>query len=70
MERKENMTEEIRTQKSLVEQIYNNMFDILEEKELFNKEEIRILRKIAYDENFKNENSIIEAIRSREGDSA
>jgi len=60
------MTEKKEVQKSLIEQIYDNMFKILEEKGKFNEEEIQILREIAYNDNFKKENSIIQAIKSKE----
>ncbi len=58
------MTEESNNQKSLIEQIYDEMFRIIEETKKFNEVEIQNLREIAYEDNFKNEKSITEAIKS------
>ncbi len=60
------MTEESKIQKSLIERIYDEMFRIIEETQKFNEVEIQNLRKIAYEDNFKKEMSIIEAIKSGE----
>jgi len=60
------MTEESNNQKSLIERIYDEMFRIIEETKKFNEVEIQNLRKIAYEDNFKNEKSIVEAIKSGE----
>jgi len=60
------MTEESNVQKSLIERIYDEMFRNIEETKKFNEVEIQNLREIAYEENFKKEKSIIEAIKSGE----
>ena len=60
------MTEESKIQKSLIERIYDEMFRIIEETQKFNEVEIQNLREIAYEDNFKKEMSIIEAIKSGE----
>ena len=60
------MTKESNNQKSLIERIYDEMFRIIEETKKFNEVEIQNLRKIAYEDNFKNEKSIVEAINSSE----
>ena len=60
------MTEESKVQKSLIERIYDEMFRIIEETQKFNEVEIQNLREIAYEDNFKKEMSIIEAIKSGE----
>ncbi len=56
------MTEESNIQKSLIDE----MFRIIEETKKFNEEEIQNLRELAYEDNFKKEKSIIEAIKSGE----
>lgn len=60
------MTEESNIQKSLIERIYDEMFRIIEETKKFNEVEIQNLREIAYEDNFKKEKSIVEAIKSGE----
>ena len=60
------MTKESNSQKSLIEQIYDEMFKIIEEAKKFNKVEIQNLRERAYENNFKKEKSIVEAIESGE----
>lgn len=60
------MTEESKVQKSLIERIYDEMFRIIEETQKFNEVEIKNFREIAYEDNFKKEMSIIEAIKSGE----
>jgi len=60
------MTEESNIQKSLIEQIWDEMFRIIEETKKFNEVEIQNLREIAYEDNFKKEKSIVEAIKSGE----
>jgi len=60
------MTEESNNQKSLIERIYDEMFRIIEETKKFNEVEIQNLREIAYEDNFKKEKSIVEAIKSGE----
>ena len=42
------------------------MFKIIEENKKFNEVEIQNLREIAYEDNFKKEKSIVEAIKSGE----
>ena len=58
------MTKDNESPKSLIERIYDEMFRIIEETKKFNEVEIQNLRKIAYEDNFKNEKSITEAIKS------
>ncbi|KKN11342.1 hypothetical protein LCGC14_1027450 [marine sediment metagenome] len=60
------MTKESNSQKSLIERIYDDMFRIIEEAKKFNEVEIQNLREIAYENNFKKEKSIVEAIKSGE----
>ena len=60
------MTKESNIQKSLIERIYDEMFRIIEGTKKFNEVEIQNLRKIAYENNFKNEKAIVEAIKSGE----
>ena len=60
------MTKESNIQKSLIERIYDDMFRIIEEAKKFNEVEIQNLREIAYENNFKKEKSIVEAIESGE----
>ena len=60
------MTEESDIQKSLIEQIYDEMFRIIEETKKFNEVEIQNLRELAYEDNFKKEKSIVESIKSGE----
>lgn len=60
------MTEESKVQKSLIERIYDEMFRIIEETQKFNEVEIQNFREIAFEDNFKKEISIIEAIKSGE----
>lgn len=60
------MTEESHIQKPLIEQIYDEMFKIIEKNKKFNEVEIQNLREIAYTELFKNEKSIVNAIKSGE----
>ena len=60
------MTEESKIQKSLIERIYDEMFRIIEETQKFNEVEIQNFREIAFEDNFKKEISIIEAIKSGE----
>ncbi len=60
------MTKESNIQKSLIERIYDDMFRIIEEAKKFNEVEIQNLREIAYENNFKKEKSIVEAIKSGE----
>jgi hypothetical protein len=62
------MTEESDIQKPLIERIYDEMFRIIEETKKFNEEEIQNLRNVAYEENFKKEKSIVEAIKSGENE--
>ncbi|MFX1571774.1 MAG: hypothetical protein ACFFB0_03420 [Promethearchaeota archaeon] len=51
------MTEESYIQKPLIEQIYDEMFKIIEINKRFKDVEIQTLGQIAYKENFKKENS-------------
>lgn len=57
------MTKESNTQKPLLIQIYDEMFRNIEESQKFNEEEIQNLKKLAYQDNFKKERSIIDAIK-------
>lgn len=58
------MSKDNESLKSLIERIYDEMFRIIEETKKFNEVEIQNLREIAYEDNFKNEKSIAEAIKS------
>jgi len=49
------MTEESHIQKPLIEQIYDEMFRIIEKNKKLNEVQIQSLREIAYTENFKKE---------------
>ena len=60
------MTKESNSQKSLIERIYDDMFRLIEEAKKFNEVEVQNLREIAYENNFKKEKSIVEAIKSGE----
>jgi len=60
------MTKESNIQKSLIERIYDDMFRLIEEAKKFNEVEVQNLREIAYENNFKKEKSIVEAIKSGE----
>ena len=60
------MTKESNFQKPLIERIYDEMFRIIEDTKKFNEVEIQNLREIAYEDNFKEEKSIVEVIKSGE----
>lgn len=57
------MTKESNTQKPLLIQIYDEMFRIIKESKNFNEVEIQNLKKLAYQDNFKEVKSIIDAIK-------
>ena len=60
------MSKDNESPKSLIKRIYDEMFRIIDETKKFNEVEIQNLREIAYEDNFKKEKSIIEAIKSGE----
>ena len=60
------MTEESNIQKSLIVQIYEEMFRIIEKTQKLDEVEIQNLKKIAYEDNFEKEKSIVDAIKSGE----
>ena len=62
------MTEKKVAPKSILEDIFDEMFNIIEEKDIFSKEAIKNLKELADKENFKEEKSIIEIIESEEGE--
>jgi len=57
------MTKESNTQKPLLIQIYDEMFRIIEESKKFNEVEIQNFKKLAYQDNFNKQMSIIDAIK-------
>jgi len=58
------MTKNKTIPKSIIDQIFNKMFDLIEEEGVFNKEIIQDLKKLAYDGNLKKENLVIKVITS------
>ena len=51
--------------RSILEDIFVEMFNIIEEKGLFNKEEIQRLKVLANQDNFREVRSIIKIIESK-----
>lgn len=58
------MTEKIITSSSILEDIFYEMFNILEERGIFSEKTIQKLKKLAYEGDFTKEKSIIEVIES------
>lgn len=53
-------------QKPIIEQIYDEMFEIIKKKGIFSEKDILNLKNIAYNDSFKSDNAIIEVIKSNE----
>lgn len=58
------MMEKTVTPSSILEDIFNEMFNILENKGIFSEKTIQKLKKLAYEGDFTKEKSIIEVIES------
>ena len=54
--------------RSILETIFDEMFSIIEKKDVFNKESIETLKTLAYNERYKTERSITEVIENLEED--
>ncbi len=52
--------------KSVLEEIYDDMFDMIEESDIFSLNTIQKLKNLAYQDNFKREKSIKEVLESED----
>jgi len=58
------MIEKTVTPRSILEDIFDEMFNIIEKNVIFSKKTIQKLKKLAYEGDFTKEKSIIEVIES------
>jgi len=54
--------------KSIIEDIFDEMFNIIEKKDIFSNKTIQRFKELAYTGNFKNEALIIEVLKSEDGE--